>query len=128
MAVKVTPGFPPISLDVVPGLNTLLKNILGMVLRDKIVFPAAVAIPIADLLGVFDNVPGYRSRGDEQGGEQAKSATSNTATGSIPTKPNVVVNNPTDKNDDVLPTDSSAEAEAVEYISKSVIKVGEQKS
>jgi hypothetical protein len=38
------------------------------------------------------------------------------------------MNNPTDKNDDVLPTDSSAEVEAVEYISKSVIKVGEQKS
>jgi hypothetical protein len=59
--MRVTPGLPPLRLDVVPGLNTLLKNIVGMVLRDKIVFPTAVAVPVADLLGVFDNVPGRGS-------------------------------------------------------------------
>ena len=50
VGVKVTPGLPPMRLDVVPGLNTLLKNIIGLILRDKIVFPVAVAVPVADLL------------------------------------------------------------------------------
>ena len=45
---------------IVSGLNTLLKNLIGIILRDKIVFPTAVSVPIADLLvGVSSTHTGY---------------------------------------------------------------------
>lgn len=109
VGVKVTPGLPPLKLDVVPGLNTLLKNIIGDILRDKIVFPTAVAVPVADLLGVFDKVPGYRP-----GGSASLSLSRMGDAGGNTHSSGAEEESEDDYDEDV--------EEAVEFISKNVIK------
>ena len=49
--MKPLPGMPEISLSMIPGLQEFLDSILKIILRDTMVFPKAVVVPIATAEG-----------------------------------------------------------------------------